>query len=391
MNNHLLGSRNWWIDGEEAFFFTVGMGTLFRVDLKTCQCVFLAIIPKSSMIYCALESHCRKYKDKIYYIPHKLGKIYCYDLKKSTWEEVVAGYEGTLMVCEGFSSKEEDTIWFLEQEGKRVIQFNLENEKIEQEYTVPQHTNMDSIQYILVHNELYYINGSGICCIDIEHHTSVKYNIEGIDFQLHTICYDGQNFWISGVHEIICIWNPVHGVLRTINNILSEYTLLDYAKKMVVPKAPLFNFSIFLGEYVWFIPIQANAPIIYIQKNECTVHILEIDEEEETEETLNDRGHAMKYVVQYVRNKRYIGVLSIKNRNIFEIDTENMQVIEKKYIFDHRTQYMVADAYFSEKKILCEDAGRDQNIFEILLRRGMKDKKMKFSNQGKNIYDFITY
>lgn len=390
MHDYLIFSSSWWIDGEEAYFFTVGMETLFRVDLKTCQCEFLAIIPKSSMIKCEFDSYCRKYKDKIYYFPCKQGKICCYDLKKSTWEEVVIGYEGSLMICMESGRKEDDTIWLLEMEGERIFQVNLENAKIDREYIVPQHTNMVNGRYVLVHNELYYINGSRICCIDIEHHTSVKYNIEGIDFQLFTICYDGQNFWISGECEIIYIWNPVQGVVKTIKNILSGHTLLDFEKKMVAPEVPLFGYSIFLGEYVWFIPLQINAPIIYIHKNDCVVHILEIAEEKETEKTLNDRGHAYKYEVKYVYKKRYIGVYSVKNQNIFEIDTENMQVKEKKYVFNDETQYMAADAYFSEEKILIEDAGKDQSIFEILLREGMKDIKTNFINRGKDIYTALT-
>lgn len=390
MHDYLIISSNWWTDGEEAYFFTSGMGTLFHVDLKTCQCEFLAILPTSSMIKCDIYSYCRKYKDKIYYFPHKPGEICCYDLKKSTWEEVITSAEGTSMIYMESYKEKDNKIWLLEQEGKRIFQVNLENAKIEQEYTVPQHTKMANNQYVLVHNELYYIAGSGVCCIDIERHTSVKYNIEGIDIQLYTICYDGQNFWISGEQEIIYIWNPVQGVVKTIKNILSEYTLSDYEKKMVAPGGSLFGYSIFLGEYIWFIPFQINAPIIYIHKDECIVNILEIEEEKETEKTLQDRGHAFKYMVYYVRKNRYIGVYSIKNRSIFEIDTENMRVKERKYEFDHRAQYMAADAYFKEEKILCENAGRAQSIFEILLRRGMKDKKTGFLNRGKDIYEALN-
>ena len=394
MNDNLMRKLiikgKWWVDGDEAYFITAGLGTLFHVDLKTCQCEFLSIIPESSMIECNFHSYCRKYKDKIYYFPYKQGKICCYDLKKSTWEETVAEYEGPVMICMEFCEKEDDKIWLLEQEGKKIFQVNLENARIEQKYTVSQHTNMVEGQYALVHNELYYITGSGICCINIENHTSADYNIEGVDFQLDTICYDGQNFWISGEREIIYIWNPVQGVVKTIKNILNEYTLLDFEKKMVVPGVPLFSCSIFLGEYVWFIPQQINAPIIYIHKDECVVHILEIAEEKETEKTLKDRGHAFKYGVQYVRKERYIGIYSAKNQYIFEIDTENMQVKERKYVFNNRTQYMAADAYFSERKILCESVGWDQIFFEILLRKGMEDKKMNFLNQGKDIYEALN-
>lgn len=390
MHDYLFISSNWWIDGEEAYFVTAWTGMLFRVDLNTCQCEFIAIVPKSNLIKCRANAYCRKYKDKVYYFPYKQGIISCYDLKKSIWEEVLVGYEGDLMICIEPCRSEDGTLWLLEQRGNRIFQINLDNAKIEQEYTTQNNTNMVNGQYVLVNNELYYIAGSGVGCIDIEHHTSIRYSIEGIDFQLFTICYDGQNFWISGEYEIIYIWSPVRGVVKRIKNILSKYILLDFEKKMVLPNVPLFSYSIFLGKYVWYVPIQINAPIIYIHKENYTVHIMEMEKEKETEKTLKDRGNACKYKVQYVRQKKYIGLYSVKNRRIFEIDTENIQVKEIKYEFNDRTQYMIADAYYREKNVLCEDAGMDQNIFEILLRKDINEKKTNIGNRGKDIYTALT-
>ena len=116
---------------------------------------------------------------------------------------------------------------------------------------------------------------------------SQKYEIVDEGVRLYTFCYDGFNFWLSGEREEIYIWNPVIGVVSTIENILAEYNVADFVKDMVVPHVPLFNNSIILGEYIWYIPIQANAPILYINREDCKVHILEIADEEETFKTIS--------------------------------------------------------------------------------------------------------
>ena len=80
-----------------------------------------------------------------------------------------------------------------------------------------------------------------------------------------------------------------------------------------------------LGEKVWLIP-QSGNKIMYCDKNDRKMRNFNILDEEETAETLdlNYRHIATKFFMMYVREERYLGIYSYKNKRMFEIDTQNM-------------------------------------------------------------------
>ena len=73
---------------------------------------------------------------------------------------------------------------------------------------------------------------------------------------------------------------------------------------------PAFLFSVVAGDYVWFIPFQTNK-IMYADKKTCQLHVFEADGENETKQSLLGRiALGSKYILEYVRENRYIGLFS---------------------------------------------------------------------------------
>lgn len=383
--HRFLSSSNWCIEGEEAFFLSITFKMVFRVNLKTCQCDALARVPDFQFKKYNFDFYCQKYQNKLFCFPYKQGKIGCYDLEKSEWREIEVGYETPLMYCTIFPS-DANKIWLLEHKGKRIFQINLEREKCEQEYSSLQDGSHYNCQYVFVNKKLYYIVSSKVCCIDSVNRTNNRYDIGDVDCELNTIYYDGQNFWLSGIREEIYIWNPVQGVVKVVKNILNGYHLTEFERRMIVSGVPLFNYSVLLGEYIWFIPIQMNAPIIYIHKKDYAVNILDVPKEKETEDTLKKRGNAFKYRVIYVYNERYIGIFSLKEQKVFEIDTKELQIIEKNYTLSSNTENSIANAYYNTKNILYESNEFERTIFSILLRNNQEKREINCSNRGMSIY-----
>ncbi len=381
-----LISSNWWIEGEEAFFLSMVLGVLFRVNMTTCQCEFLTRIPEYNTAKCSNSVYCQKYGGRLYCFPYDKEKIGVFDLENSTWEEKRFAYEAPLIYNPRECKKENGEIWLLEQRKNRILQVSLAKEKVMQHYTIPQVGDSFNCQYVIIDNKLYYITGSNVGYIDNERQTNVLYDIEGITFQLYTICHDGRNFWLSGADDKIFIWNPMQGVVKVITDILHGHELPDFEKKWIVPEVPLFNDSILLGEYVWYIPIQDDAPILYIHKDRHYVQIMEISGEKETEKTLRQRGNAFKYRVVYVRKDRYIGVYSIKNQSIFEIDTKELLIKQKKYVVSDNAKERIADVYHMEKEILYEANESNIDIFTIMLHKSFTAEHTVSTNKGKGIY-----
>ena len=174
-----------------------------------------------------------------------------------------------------------------------------------------------------------------------------------------------------------------------ITDILQGHELPDFEKKWIVPEVPLFNDSILLGEYIWYIPIQDDAPVLYIHKDNHNVQIMKISEEKETEKTLRQRENAFKYRVVYVRKDRYIGVYSIKNQSIFEIDTKELLVKQKNYVISDIARERIADVYHMEKEVLYEANEGNVDIFTIMLQKSFMTSQKGSANKGKSIYDTL--
>ena len=153
--------------------------------------------------------------------------------------------------------------------------------------------------------------------------------------------------------------------------------------KTEVYNYPTFAYSVDLGGYIWFIPYLANK-IVYVEKSTHIVRELKAEDELETNESLRARNAiGEKYVLEYIRENRYIGIFSNKNKNIIEIDTKEQEINLKNFHFSY-------DCMRKRKVVIVEnDRFTINDYFSWLLKINVCEIAMDDRMIGKNIYNKI--
>lgn len=383
-----LWSDNWWLEKNKAYVCAACYGELLCIDMITGQCEILVRIPDCYIEKFRSNSYCRKYKNKVFFFPYEEKNICCYDLESKTLEQIKVGFKGRLMICMENGNTENSQIWLMEHMGKKIYQVNLEKRIVEKEYVIFPNSNSFTGCYIFAQDNLYCTAGKGIYCIDISNGNTAMLEIAGIESELYTICYDGHNFWLSGNHEVIYVWNPIGGIVQEIKRFLDKSLLIFQESSIFIKNVPLFSASVSVEKYIWFIPLQCNAPIIYIDKENYEVGVLEIENEQETEESVQKRENTFKYVLEYVREDRYIGLYSYKNQVIFEIDTAKLCIKIEEFKPNEEMLLTLTREIYSGKGVIYEGSRDDEEIFSILLNSIENRKKINV-NAGQLIYSCI--
>lgn len=94
-----------------------------------------------------------------------------------------------------------------------------------------------------------------------------------------------------------------------------------------------------------------------------------------------------KYLIQYVAEERYLGLFSLKNNWLVEIDTKELRFEIKNFRFDYeRYADELLDYVFIENKEM------DRDVFRYLLAVGKQNENvMKNGEVGKQIYQKMCY
>lgn len=385
-----LWGDNWWIEGDKAYICSTVVAAVFCVDMTTLQCEFYARIPYKVFRKYRLNSYCVKYKDKIFCFPYEDRDICCYRIKERTWDKVKIGFANRLMICND-NCETDSSVWLMEHTKRKLFQVNLDKEIVEREYVISSDKNAFSGFYVKVENNLYCTAGKQIHCINIKDGSIITYELPKIRIELYTISYDGCDFWLSGYGEAVYVWNPQKGIIKEIKitDFVEKIDVICKNSSIIMDNMPLFEQSVFTGKHVWYIPLQCNAPLIYIDKDSYKAGVLNIEGEQETEESLIKRGLAFKYDFEYIRQDRYIGLYSCKRQIVFEIDTIKMCVDKRKYIFTDKTVQSIAYEIYNDRRLLDERYKTDREIFSILLNSGVRKKKGNYLNVGTKIHEYL--
>lgn len=383
-----LWGDNWWLEDDKAYFCPSGAAAIICADMVEQKCEFVAKIPNCQFNKNRMSSYCIKYQNKIFCTPFEEKDIFYYDIQKKMWEIIEVGFKTRPIICTNNKMPSNEKIWLMEFSGEKIYQVNLVRNMVEKEFEIFSKDSLFTGRYVVVQHSLYCVIKEGLCCIDIVDGSFKIYKLVDIKDELYTICYDGYNFWLSGVSDIIYIWNPLSGIIKKITGFIERTDNVYFDSSVIVNNIPLFSDSISLGENIWFIPLQCNAPIMYINKEDYNLRVLTIEEEQETKESLVKRGSAFKYVIEYIRQDRYIGLYSAQNRKIFEIDTFNKSVRYKNYRFCDKLVLSLAHGMYADKKFLRESMD-NLEVFSVLLNNQIEEKKKTVFDLGKLIYESI--
>ena len=153
------------------------------------------------------------------------------------------------------------------------------------------------------------------------------------------MCHDGEKFWLSGYCKEVYIWDSLTNKINIVNGFPRDFGIYDFTEETdgkancIASEYKRFAFihSVTLGENIWFIPYITNK-IIYVNKYTYQIHTFEVNEEDETKESILSRRNLWyKYLLEYVKDERYLGLYSIKNNCMMEIDTVKMTYEYRSY------------------------------------------------------------
>ncbi len=389
-------SDNWWIEGDRAWFCGGEINALFCVDMNNGQCELVARIPECAIVDFRLNSYCMKYKDIILCLPSEAKCIWCYDLKKDAWEKIPVDNKEQIF----YYQENNNQIFFWDYAGW-LYKMDLEEKKVRKIF-FKKFQKEEMPQYVIVEDKLYHVRGSKILCLDLNDNDiqEVIYEIPHIKADLFTICFDGTNFWLSGHAKEICVWNPEAGVVRMITDFPEQFGFYHFEQgeipyldreSYIDTKSALFEFSIAIGKYVWFIPDRSND-IIFIDKETYKVFMLELEEEQETKESIDNHLMDFKFLLQYIRENRYIGIYSLKNRIVFEIDTIDLCVKRTDYKLSEQSIIMIVEAYrqYEGYRILSEKNENDTRCLSYMLKINHEKDKKQARDIGDTIYHTLS-
>lgn len=386
-------SNNWWIENGKAWFCAGETSTLLCTDMKSGKCEFVAQIPDCDKIRFNKYPYCIKYKDCVFCLPYLGKSMWCYNVVDGGWEEIQIANESYLTFFPISYQQDASSVWLLEEETGKFFEVNLKNRMLK----TCLHASRDyGGEYVLVQDKLYCTCGYEIYCIDVLNGKCERYEVPNVKDEIYTICYDGVNFWLGGCYKEIYIWNQKEGTIKTITEFPEQFGFYHFKRgtapyldcdSIFNPEYTLFSPSLSVGKYIWYISCRSNG-IIYVDKSSYKVFYLDIEDEQETRDSIDENLLGYKFQLEYVRENRYIGLYSLKNHWIFEIDTVDLCVKRRNYELDSQAVLYMAEAsgYCCGQYIFSEGRERDRIVFNTMTKTNSKKGATLLHSVGKQIY-----
>lgn len=394
--DEFIWGDSWWIDDHEVWIMSGDMNILFNMKVNSFEATYVSKIPAKEIFGFRQYPRCIKNGNTIFCFPDKGEDIWCYHLSDFSWSKIcIENPNKVRLLCSNIWIVK-DKLYIVSKGLKKIIELNIDKQSIEGCYDLPVKELSDSI---LVGKEIYIVapRETCICKFNCLEKITKIYPLSEIDDSIKTICFDGEKFWMSGKKKKIYIWNE--NIKKTsiiedfpksfgVYNFSGQYQQLLNCKENIYNPF-LFLYSVDTKKYIWFIPFQANE-ILYIDKSTFKIEKFPIEHEEQTEKNIKDQFLNHKYLLQYVKESRYLGIFSLKNKWIIEIDSEKLKYKILKYKVSKESLFKALASSFIQNKLLFEQQKSDLEYFANSLSYiSLNEEKFleeKRSFYGKNIF-----
>ena len=387
---------NWCIEDDTGWFVACSVNVLFKYDRKAKVLSAVSAIP----VEAAGEfrnPYCIKSGDLVYCLPGFESSIWYYNLRTAQWGKISMCDEGSIAVNACMLGEYKGIYYFFSMGFKRIYGLNLKTGMIVDSYDVDvkEETNIYYFNGVLVDDCVYLVvGGSSIYEISLETWNQEKYDLDSIDDIVQKINFGGGFFWLIGYKRDIYRWNREDNILEKVTEFPAEFALYDFVHKSETvdfdnqgKDLVVYCGIHYLNGKVWLVP-QSGNKMLYYDQEDGKVNVFEIQDEEETLETLDlsYRHIASKFFLMYVREERYLGVYSYKNKIMIEIDSINMTCEKLSFIVDE----------YSLEKLSRQDFYESGNQFTYLIYYArMNDSDSKLQNAdtksiGERIYREVS-
>lgn len=399
-NRLLPWSDSWCIDGNKAWCVDVEKNVLYCINLQLREFEFMKEIPEKSADTFRMNPNCIKYKDFVFCIPNIGNSIWIYQVKNSQFQQIKIHNPNSVRIGMVDFWQFDEKMYAVSNGLKQVFEINMEKQKIDNCYDLYNIADTWITKSVMVGKVIYSVcaTASEIYLFDIETKDTLKYCIQNIEGGFETICFDGQNFWLSGCRKEIYVWNEGKDTVTILSDFpahFGKYNIQSSKKEFLDCKTVefeeyvMFFQSVAIGQYIWFIPCLMNK-LIYVDKNSFEIFAFEIENEDETRETFMSRKMNMKFRMEYVKERRYLGIFSSKNNCIIEIDALKNKYEKKYFGFNHSLIENMIQRYMDHGGIYFkENDSLDRLVYTELLYMDMQREKISSVSAGYSIYQNI--
>lgn len=393
-NREFLWCDRWCIEDNLAWAVSGHGNVLFSIDMLTDHCKAVVVLSDCSVDNFRLNSNCIKSNTSIFCMPNYGNCIYCYDLLTNNIKEIEINNPNQVVLGIGDFWVEKGTLWAVSVGLRQVIEIDINEKRICNYYNITDQQDEVLAKSVKQGNCIYIVSASKSIVYEFNTRTKeVKINqLPIINKKLRTISVDENKFWLSGYNREIYLWEKGSSEVKILDQFPTNFGIYNFDGKKkeflncLSIEYDTFAFleSVNIGNYIWFIPFQTNQ-ILYVNKNTNRINVFEIEEERENEHSIKIENREMncKYILQYVYQDRYIGLYSLKNEIVLEIDTKTLGKKER---------YITSDITGFEKKlsnrVFRETLNVDRALYEKLF--GKKVEGVAENNTvGEKIYTHI--
>ncbi|MDE6949930.1 MAG: hypothetical protein K2P64_03300 [Lachnospiraceae bacterium] len=332
ISNTFPWSDNWWFEDHKAWFIIGSRNILCCFNLSNYECEVMVNVPDVLSRKFRAVSKCMKYQNEVYCFPVFGNNIWVYSIEDGSFSSIPM--EMPPDVCPEIYDFWEynGEIFAVSMQLKTIFVINPREKRIENAYVLCEEGYI--AKSVKVGTAIYSLSGMSekIYKFDFVTRRIVTFQLPHMGRKFSTICFDGENFWLGGYREEVYLWYEE-------KNRIAIYPCSDEGLRLggmekhmdnggdciaQECEIPVFLYSAAVGKYSWFIPYQTNR-IIYADKESHRLCAIEVSEEMEDEESSWQEGDLkVKFVLVYVRENRYLGIFSISQNQMLEIDAEQL-------------------------------------------------------------------
>lgn len=394
ISNLAFLSDGWWIEEDTAWFLYSDAVALFKYNFKNGNCEYVSSFQTDRCCTSRQYVKCIKNEDEIILLPDFGDSILFYSIKNNSWMKVGINASNNVRLACWKYIKKGDFLYILSEGLKKIIELDILQKKVANYYDLLSGSDdfigssamVSDTFYIIssVYSQIYTFN-----CLSKE--TKVYRLPEGIDDNLRTIsCHNG-NAWMTGRKKKVYRWNMESGELDSYEKFPSDFGIYDFNNKynsilecgIERCEVPLFIESVLIGTDIWFIPFQTNK-ILYFNIETNELKEFKLTEEEENAYSVKNRVLNHKYLLLYVKENRYIGLYSLKNEHMIEIDAETITYRVLPFIMGEACMEAFSN------KLFLENRKADTFIYSSYLKGSRYSKGEDMGYVGSQIYQMIS-
>lgn len=390
-DSEFLWSDKWAIENSKAWMVAGEFNILFCLDMAMDNYKIVAELPIRGNAF-RQNSNCIKYEDVIFCIPNKGNCIWYYDLSLNEFKKIEITNINYIKAGIGDFWRCGNILWAVSAGLGQVLEIDLRRKQVVGYYNISDQKDSVIAQSAKEDNSIFIVCSSKAIVyeFDIETKEIKPHMLLGVKDCLRTIVVHGRKAWLSGNRKALYMWERETDEITILNDFPNGFGIYNFdgvGKALIDTEMKKYNSfafleSVFAGDYFWFIPFQTSQ-ILYVNKDTCEIKALLIEEEEENIESIKNREMNCKYILQYVYKNRYIGLYSLKNKIVFEIDAVTMRI---------KTHCISMDTSETEsiivRWILSETISTQRAIFKKLIEKSFCTRNTE-KTVGREIFNSV--